>query len=69
MGIAASNYECQAKTNANNIVEPIECTRNIGYTQNSHYLFLIFSLLGILTNIYIIITYFRQKKESHKPTQ
>lgn len=69
MGIEASNYKCQEKANTNDIVEPVECTSNIGFTRNSHYLFLIFPLLGILTNIYIIVTYFRQKKESHKLTQ
>ena len=67
MGIE-SNFNC---TNGNRIQEedPLSCSLGIGYTDNSFSLFLFVSILGLLTNIYIIFTYFRQKKQSAKNNQ
>ena len=50
-------------------IDPLSCSLGIGYTNDTFSLFPFVSILGLLTNIYLIFTYFRQKKQSAKNNQ
>ena len=62
------NFAC-TNGQRTDIDDPLSCSLGIGYTNDTFSLFPFVSILGLLTNIYIIFTYFRQKKQSAKNNQ
>lgn len=61
------NFDCTKAQRTD--LDPLSCSLGIGYTNDTFSLFPFVSILGLLTNIYIIFTYFRQKKQSAKNNQ
>ena len=64
-----SNFNCTEGAQRTSETDPLSCKLGIGFTNSTFSIFPFVSVLGVLTNIYIIITYFRQKKRSTKNNQ
>ena len=71
MGIQKEFFECQNYTESNESINLVDCNAIIGYSENPSVpvVFLIFSVIGLILNVILIIDFIRQRNNNKSRKQ